>query len=65
VVCASREIEPKDMAPVTKRLTISTAGSTRHRAARRRRAALDVEEAANGVFSAVFAESFTISAKLL
>ncbi|MNE91879.1 hypothetical protein D3C80_1895480 [compost metagenome] len=28
VVCASRLIEPKDMAPVEKRLTISTAGST-------------------------------------
>ena len=28
VVCASREIEPKDMAPVEKRLTISFAGST-------------------------------------
>ena len=28
VVCASREIEPKLMAPVEKRLTISAAGST-------------------------------------
>ena len=28
VVCASREIEPNDMAPVEKRLTISLAGST-------------------------------------
>ena len=28
VVCASREIEPKLIAPVAKRLTISTAGST-------------------------------------
>ena len=28
VVCASRLIEPKDMAPVAKRLTISAAGST-------------------------------------
>ena len=26
VVCASREIEPNDIAPVEKRLTISTAG---------------------------------------
>ena len=28
VVCASREMEPNDMAPVEKRLTISLAGST-------------------------------------
>ena len=28
VVCASREIEPKLIAPVAKRLTISAAGST-------------------------------------
>jgi hypothetical protein len=28
VVCASVEIEPSDIAPVTKRLTISLAGST-------------------------------------
>ena len=28
VVCASREIEPNDIAPVAKRLTISLAGST-------------------------------------
>ncbi|MNU07618.1 hypothetical protein D3C72_2532880 [compost metagenome] len=28
VVCASRLIEPKDMAPVEKRLTMSVAGST-------------------------------------
>jgi hypothetical protein len=28
VVCASVEIEPSDMAPVAKRLTISLAGST-------------------------------------
>ena len=28
VVCASRLIEPNDMAPVAKRLTISDAGST-------------------------------------
>ena len=28
VVCASREIEPKDMAPVEKRLTIDATGST-------------------------------------
>ena len=28
VVCASVEIEPSDMAPVEKRLTISLAGST-------------------------------------
>ncbi len=28
VVCASHEIEPKDMAPPEKRLTISAAGST-------------------------------------
>jgi hypothetical protein len=28
VVCASVEIDPSDMAPVTKRLTISFAGST-------------------------------------
>ena len=27
-MCASVEIEPKDIAPVTKRLTISLAGST-------------------------------------
>ncbi len=28
VACASVEMEPKDMAPVAKRLTISEAGST-------------------------------------
>ncbi len=28
VVCASREIEPNDMAPVANRLTMSLAGST-------------------------------------
>ena len=28
VVCASREIEPNDIAPVAKRLTMSLAGST-------------------------------------
>ena len=28
VVCASREIEPKDIAPVEKRLTMFLAGST-------------------------------------
>ena len=28
VVCISREMEPKDMAPVAKRLTMSFAGST-------------------------------------
>ena len=32
VVCASREIEPNDIAPVAKRLTISLAGSTWSRA---------------------------------
>ena len=28
VLCASNEIEPKDIAPVAKRLTISATGST-------------------------------------
>ncbi len=52
VVCASREIEPKDMAPVEKRLTISTAGSTSSSDTGVRpnsSARLDLEQAADGV----------------
>ena len=50
VVCASREIEPNDIAPVEKRLTMSAAGSTSSSGTGLRpssSAALDAEQAAD------------------
>ena len=51
VVCASRLIEPKDMAPVEKRLTMSCAGSTSSSGTGVRpiSARLDPEQAADGL----------------
>ena len=48
VVCASRLIEPKDMAPVENRLTISFAGSTSSSGSQANLfGVLDAEHAAN------------------
>ena len=46
VACASVEIEPSDIAPVAKRLTISFAGSTSSSGIALRRIDLELEQAA-------------------